>query len=258
MRRIRVIPTLLMSRARGGLVKGSKFKKHVYVGDPINAVKVYNEKRVDEIAIFDIDASREGRAPDFTWVEEICGEAFMPLAYGGGVSRIDHVKELLQRGAEKVVLNSVLSGSFGLVTEAAKLAGSQSVSVAVDVKKPLFGEHRVFTHAGTRDTGLSPTEFARRAEGAGAGEIILTSIDREGTMGGYDLELIRRVSGTVRIPVVANGGARCVDDFIAAVRDAGASAVAAGSMFVFIGKHRAVLVSYPEPAELERFSRAVS
>src|SRR5687767_11730156 len=172
MRRIRVIPTLLMSRARGGLVKGKQFKKHVYVGDPINAVKVYNDKCVDEIAILDIDAARDRRAPDFDWVQEICGEAFMPLAYGGGITKLDHVKELLQRGAEKVIVNSAISNSFGLVSEAAKVAGSQSVVVSIDAKKLLFGSYRVFTHAGTHNTGSDPVNFARRAQDAGAGEIL--------------------------------------------------------------------------------------
>jgi len=257
-RRIRVIPTLLVSRARGGLVKGRQFKKHVYVGDPINAVKVYNDKCVDEIAILDIDATRAGRPPDFNWVQEICSEAFMPLAYGGGVSNVEHVKELLQRGAEKVILNSAVASSFQLVSDAAKLAGSQSVVVSIDVKKPLLGDYRVFTHAGTRDSGSDPVSFARRAEEAGAGEIVLTSIGHEGSMSGYDIELTARVAGAVRIPVVANGGAGSVEHFVAAVRDGGASAVAAGSMFVFIGRHRAVLISYPAMTDLERFFRAVS
>jgi cyclase len=247
-----------MSRTRGGLVKGKKFKQHVYVGDPINAVKVYNDKCVDEIAIFDIDATRHGRPPDFDWVQEICSEAFMPLGYGGGISRIEHVKELLQRGAEKVTLNSITHGSFRLVSEAAKLAGSQSVVVSIDVRRPLFAGYRVFTHAGTRDTGVDPVDFARRAEEAGAGEILLTSIEREGSFSGYDVELVSRVASAVGIPVIANGGAGTVDHFVAAVRDGGASAVAAGSMFLFLGRHRAVLISYPAVAELERFFQSVS
>ena len=257
MRRIRVIPTLLMSRERGGLVKGKQFRKHVYVGDPINAVKVYNDKGVDEIAILDIDATRDGRTPDFEWVQEICGEAFMPLAYGGAVSRIEHVKELLQRGAEKVIINSANVTSFNLVSEAARVAGSQSVVVSIDAKKTLFGGYRVFTHAATRDAGVDPVEFARKAEIAGAGEIMLTSVEREGTMSGYELGLVQRVASAVRIPVVASGGAGCIEDFEAAVQ-AGASAVAAGSMFVFIGKHRAVLISYPEQRDLERLFNSVS
>lgn len=258
MRRIRVIPTLLISRNRGGLVKGRQFKKHTYVGDPINAVKVFNDKGVDEIAILDIDATREGRPPDFSWVQEMCSEAFMPLAYGGGVTRIEHVRDLLQRGAEKVILNSSNLASFGLVSEAAKLAGSQSVVVAMDCKRQFFTPHRVFTHSGSRSTGASAVEFARRAQDAGAGEILLTSIEREGAMTGYDLELTRSVADAVRIPVVANGGAGSMSDFEAAVLQGGASAVAAGSMFVFLGKHRAVLISYPSAAELETFFRRVS
>ena len=247
-----------MSRERGGLVKGVQFKKHVYVGDPINAVKVFNDKCVDEIVILDVDATRMGRPPDFEWVSEICSEAFMPLAYGGGISTLDHVKELLQRGTEKVILNSVTSRSLTLVSEAAKIAGSQSVVVSIDVKKTLLSGYRAFTHAGTRNTHRDPVGLARSVQDAGAGEIILTSMDREGSMSGYDLRLVEQVAKAVRIPVVANGGAGSVDHFVPAVRDAGASAVAAGSMFVFLGKHRAVLISYPDSADLQRFFGAIS
>lgn len=258
MRRVRVIPTLLVSRARGGLVKGVQFKKHVYVGDPINAVKVFNDKAVDEICVIDIDATRERRAPDFDWIQEICGEAFMPLAYGGGVTRIEHVKEVLQRGAEKVIINTRAITSPELFSEAAKIMGSQSVVASVDVKKTLLSGYKVHTDCGTRNTGLEPVALAKRLESAGAGELLLTSIDREGSLAGYDLELLRKVTAAVRIPVIASGGAGKVDDFVSAVRDGGASAVAAGSMFVFIGRHRAVLISYPPAAEFERFFRAVS
>ena len=258
MRRIRVIPTLLLSRARGGLVKGVRFRGHRYVGDPINAVKVFNDKGVDEIAILDIDATRERRAPDLGWIAEICGEAFMPLAYGGGVSTVEQVKEVLKRGAEKVIVNSAALRSLTFLSEAARVAGSQSVVVSIDVKRSFLSGHGVVGDAGTRATGLGPVEWARRVEAAGAGEILLTSVDREGTLSGYDLELVRRVSSAVRIPVIASGGAASVDDFIAAVRDGGASAVAAGSLFVFFGRHRAVLINYPEGRELDRLFRAVA
>jgi len=249
---------LLIAPSRGGLVKGERFRNHRYVGDPINAVKVFNDKEVDEIAVLDIEATRARRAPDFDAVQEICGEAFMPLGYGGGISRIEHVKELLQRGAEKVILNAAALASPRLVEQAAKLAGSSSVVVSIDVKRTLFSGYRVYGDGASRDTGLDPVDFAKRMERAGAGELVVTSIDREGKGTGYDTELLRLVSGAVRIPVVANGGAANIDHFVAAVRDGGASAVAAGSMFVFVGKHRAVLIQYPSQQELAGFFRRVA
>lgn len=252
MRRIRVIPTLLMAQSRGGLVKGRRFRDHVYIGDPINAVKVFNDKGVDEIAILDIEATREKRAPDQAWIEEVCGEAFMPLAYGGGIASVDQAKEILRRGAEKVIVNASALRSLDFVREVAHRVGSQSVVVSIDVKRTLLSGQRVFAQCGTRDTGLDPIDFAVRAAAAGAGEILLTSIDREGSLGGYDIDLLRRATSAVPVPIIASGGAGTVDHLVAAVRDGGASAVAAGSMFVFMGPRRGVLINYPSPAELER------
>ncbi len=256
-RRIRVIPTLLISRERGGLVKGVGFKKHVYVGDPINAVKVYNDKEVDEIAILDIDASRKQAGPDFSWVEEICSEAFMPLAYGGGVTRVDQVVELLRRGVEKVIVNTSAAQSPQLLTAASKLAGSQSIVAAIDVKQVFLRGQRAMILSGTKDAGHEPLALAKRCEDAGAGEILLTSIEREGSRSGYDLALVRTISHSVKIPVIANGGAGTIEDFSRAVR-AGASAVAAGTMFTFVGSKRGVLISYPAPEELESFFASVA
>jgi len=255
-RRIRVIPTLLMSRSRNGLVKGTRFRDHVYIGDPINAVKVFNDKGVDEIAILDIDATREKRGPDLRWIEEVCGEAFMPLAYGGGIASVEQAKEVLRRGAEKVIVNASALRSLDFVREAAKVLGSQSIVVSIDVKRTLLSGQRVFGACGTTDARIDPTDFAVQVAAAGAGEILLTSIDREGTLGGYDIELLRRVTSVVRIPVIASGGAGTVEHFVAAVRDGGASAVAAGSMFVFMGRRRGVLLNYPSTDELQRFFRS--
>lgn len=247
MKRVRVIPVLLLHQ--GGLVKSVKFKKYTYVGDPINAVKIFNEKEIDEIAVLDIDASREKRGPDFEKIKEIAGEAFIPLAYGGGISTIAEIKELFYIGVEKVVLNYNAVHHPALITEAAKLVGSQSVVVSIDVKKNLFGKYKVFTANGTENTQLDPVEFAKKMEAAGAGEIFLNTIDNDGTYSGYNLELTKKISSELSIPLIICGGASTVEDFKQAVQH-GASAVAAGSMFVFQRPHNAVLISYPSQEEL--------
>ncbi len=247
MRRIRIIPVLLLQK--GGLVKSVRFKNNKYVGDPINAVKIFNEKEIDEIVVLDIDATREKRPPAMKKIKEIAGEAFIPLAYGGGITTIEEVKELFYVGVEKVVINHAAISNPRLITEAASLVGSQSIVASIDVKKNLFGKYKVFVRNGTENTGHDPVEFAKKMEETGAGELFLCSIDRDGTYEGYDLDLIRKVSEAVNIPVVACGGAGNIDDFAKAVRH-GASAVAAGSMFVFQRPHNAVLISYPSQQEL--------
>lgn len=249
MGRIRIIPALLLHK--GGLIKSVKFKDYKYVGDPINAVKIFNEKEVDEIAIIDIDASRERRGPDIKKIAEIASEAFMPMAYGGGISRIEQIKEIYYNGIEKVILNNAAVKNPALITEAARLFGSQSVVVSIDVKKHLFKGVKVYSDNGKTNTGFSATEFAKQMENAGAGEILLNNIDRDGMYSGYDLHLIRDVSQSVRIPVIAMGGASSLEDFKEAVEH-GASAVAAGSMFVFQRPHNAVLISYPTQHELTK------
>lgn len=248
MRRIRVIPSLLIQR--GGLVKSVRFKQHKYVGDPINAVKIFNDKEVDEIVILDISASMEKRGPDFKMIGELTTEAFMPLAYGGGITHLDEVAQLIALGVEKIVLNLSAFSNPRLISDAAAFAGRQSVVVSIDVKKNLLGKRRVYTLGGTKDMGKDPVTFAKEVETLGAGEILLNAIDRDGTGSGYDLELIEKVSGAVSIPVVAVGGANSLQDFKTAVVH-GASAVAAGSMFVFQGPHRAVLISYPQQKDLK-------
>jgi len=248
MQRVRVIPVLLLRN--GGLVKSVKFKNHVYVGDPINAVKIFNEKEIDEIIILDIDATRQKSALNMSKIREIAGEAFIPLAYGGGISSIEQVKELFYIGVEKVIMNSSAVNKPQLITETAKMVGSQSVVVSIDVKKGLLGGYKVYTSNGTINTGYDPVEFAKKMQDAGAGEIFLNSIDKDGTFNGYDLELIRKVSAELSIPVIASGGAGEVEDFDKAIKS-GASAVAAGSMFVFQRPHKAVLISYPSQKELE-------
>src|SRR5215831_10967263 len=247
MRRIRVIPVLLLQN--GGLVKSVKFKKYIYVGDPINAVKIFNEKEIDEIVVLDIDASREKRPPAMQKIKEIAGEAFIPLAYGGGISTIDEIKELFYIGVEKVILNYNAVHKPELIHEAAKLVGSQSIVVSMDIKKNWLGKCKVFTSNGTENTGYDPAAFAKKMEDTGAGEIFLNSIERDGTYEGYDLELIKEVTSGLTIPLIACGGASGVNDFSQAVQH-GASAVAAGSLFVFQRPHNAVLISYPSQKEL--------
>lgn len=246
--RIRVIPSLLISNS--GLVKSVRFSNLKYVGDPINAVKIFNEKEVDEIAVIDIDATKEKRKPNFSQISEIASEAFMPMAYGGGITHIDEIKEILFSGVEKVIINKSSHSNPGLISEAARLFGNQSIVVSIDVKKTLFNGYRVYTDKGRNNSGLSPTLFAKQMEEAGAGEILLNNIDADGTYRGYDMKLIQEVSKAVNIPVIALGGAGSVEDFNKA-KENGASAVAAGSMFVFQRPHQAVLISYPSQNELK-------
>lgn len=249
--RPRVIPCLLLRNT--GLVKTVGFKDPTYLGDPRNIVKIFNDKDADELALLDITATLDKRGPRFDLIREIASECFMPMGYGGGISTLDHVKQLIALGLEKVVINTQAVENPKLIEQSAAIIGSQSVVVSIDVKKSgLFGRYEVFTHGGRKGARLNPAEFARQMEQAGAGEILLNSIDRDGTMKGYDLDLIRMVTQAVTIPVVACGGAANVGDFARAVREGGASAVAAGSMFVFQGRHRAVLISFPSGQELRQ------
>lgn len=244
----RVIPCLLLSD--GGLVKTRKFKNGVYVGDPINAIRIFNEKEVDELVLLDIRASIEKRAPNYELLMEIASECFMPLAYGGGITTIDQIRKLLRLGIEKVILNTALNRDPSFVREAVATFGSQAITASIDVRRKLLGRREVMILAGTEATGLDPLEAAHRAEGLGVGEILLTSIDAEGTMEGYDIDLLASISESVSVPVIASGGAGGLEDFRSAVQIGRASAVSAGSMFVFYGPHRAVLITYPDYSEL--------
>ncbi|MNK10374.1 Imidazole glycerol phosphate synthase subunit HisF [compost metagenome] len=239
----RIIPVLLIQD--GGLVKSIKFKNHKYVGDPINAVKIFNEKEVDEIVILDISATREKRSPDLNMIKEIAGEAFMPLAYGGGITSIEQVKDILYQGVEKVIFNKSAFTNEALIKETAKRFGSSSIVVSIDVKSNWIGKQYVYTDGGKNNTGLDVLQYAQKMEKLGAGEIFLNSVDRDGTYKGFDLELIKKISNIVNIPVVACGGAKDEDDLISAIHEGKASAAAAGSLFVYQGVHRAVLINYP-------------
>jgi cyclase len=247
--RTRVIPCLLLRN--GGLVKTVKFKDPKYVGDPINAVRIFNEKEVDELVFLDISATPAGREPNYDLLGDIASEAFMPFGYGGGITRLDQIKRLFALGVEKVILNTAAEATPALVSSAAAAAGSSSVVASVDVRRNWLGKCTVCTQCGQKDAKRDPVEYAREMERLGAGEILLNSIDRDGTMSGYDLELIGRVADAVKVPVVAVGGAGELAHFRQAV-DKGASAVSAGSLFVFHGRHRAVLINYPGQPELEK------
>ncbi len=247
MLRTRVIPSLLLKGE--GLVKTTRFTNPKYVGDPINAIKIFNDKEVDELVLLDISATNQSKGPAFDTITQIASECFMPVAYGGGISDVEQMRRILNSGIEKVILNSVTFSDPDIVTRAAREFGSQAVIASVDAKRKLFGRYGVFSHSGTRSTRQEPVSWAKRMEDCGAGEILLTAIDRDGTMSGYDLDLIAQVSAAVSVPVIASGGAGRVDDFGKAA-NAGAGAVAAGALFVFHGPHRAVLITYPTREQL--------
>ncbi len=244
----RVIPSLLLKDR--GLVKTIQFKNPTYVGDPRNAVKIFNEKQVDELALLDIGATAGGRI-QWELIHEIVTEAFMPIAYGGGLRTVDECRRVLASGVEKVVINTQAVENPEFISAAAKALGSQSVVVSIDARADRKRRHEVYTHGGQRSARVDPVTHARRMEARGAGELLVASIDREGTMLGYDLDLLKAVSDSVDLPVIASGGARSVTDLAAAIHQGGASAAAAGSMFVFQGRHRAVLISFPSPEELQ-------
>jgi imidazole glycerol-phosphate synthase subunit HisF len=245
----RVIPTLLLRGA--GLVKTQQFTRPVYLGDPINVIRIFNDKEVDELVLLDITATIEARPPNFKLLAEVASECFMPFGYGGGVSTIEQIGELLALGIEKVVLNSAAAARPELVRQATERFGSSTIVASIDVKRSMFRGPRVVTRSGTVNTGKDPVTYAREMEELGVGEILLTSVDREGTMKGYDLDLLRSVTEAVGVPVVASGGAGSTADLRRAVVNGGASASAAGSIFVFQGPHRGVLISFPRRGELE-------
>ena len=250
MLRTRVIPCLLL---RGeGLVKTTRFSEPRYVGDPINAIRIFNDKEVDELILLDITASREGRGPAFGAIRDFASECFMPVGYGGGIRSLTDAREVLALGVEKIIVNTMALRRPGLVAEISSEFGAQAVVVSIDVRKKLLGGYEVMAAGGTAKTGLTPVEHAKQMVALGVGEIFLNSIDRDGTGSGYDIALVRSVAQAVSVPVIACGGAGSLADFGIAVNEGQASAVAAGSMFVFHGKHRAVLISYPTRAELER------
>lgn len=246
--RPRVIPVLLL---KGDLLyKSVQFKDLKYVGDPRIAVKIFNDKGCDELVLLDITATNEKRRPNFELIEEIASEAFMPVAYGGGVRTQEDFAQMIRLGVEKVVLCTHAVEDPTFISEAAKVHGSQSVVVHIDVKRNWMGKAEVMTHAGTKAAKIGAAELAAKVAAVGAGEIVINSIDRDGTFKGYDIALIKQVTEAVDVPVIASGGAGSLDHLVAATREGGASAAAAGSIFVFQGPHRAVLITFPEEGKL--------
>jgi len=248
MLRSRIIPCLLVKNK--GLVKTVQFKEGKYVGDPINAVKIFNEKEVDELMVLDIDATKEGREPDFVMIENLANESRMPLCYGGGVKTVEHAKKIIHLGAEKVALSSAVIENPNLVTDIANAVGVQSVIVVLDVKKKgLFGKYQVYTNNGTKSTGKNPVDLAKKFESLGAGEIVVNSIDNDGVMKGYDINLIDLVRSAIDLPLTVLGGAGSLEDIKNVIAKYKIIGVAAGSLFVFKGKFKAVLINYPNKEE---------
>jgi cyclase len=245
----RIIPALLLSGK--GLVKGIQFENYKYIGDPINAVKIFSEKEADELLLLDVSATAEQRIMQIETVERIADECYMPFAVGGGIRTVDDAARLIRAGAEKVCLNTFASENPQLVKDISDRFGRQSVVVSIDVRKD-NDSYRVYTHSGRCPSERPLIEFIAAIEHMGAGELLITSIDREGSMQGYDLNLLRMVTDVAHIPVIAGGGAGCLADFVLASRDAHAAAVSAGSLFVFHGRRRGILINYPSRPEINR------
>lgn len=245
----RVIPSLLLHD--GGLVKTVKFKDPKYVGDPINAIKIFNEKEVDELMLLDITASKKKRSPNYALIEQIAGECFMPLAYGGGIKTIDEANQIFSLGVEKICIQSAALNSLSIIRSMADRFGNQSIMVSIDLKKNWLGKTFLYNAAIGKLLKGCWLEKLKKLVNAGAGEVLLNSVDKDGTMTGPDLELIQQASDAIDVPLIAVGGVSNLQDIKAAV-NAGASAVAAGSFFVFHGPHRAVLITYPKYDELEK------
>lgn len=247
MPRARIIPCLLVRG--GGLVKTRRFGDDKYVGDPINAVRIFNEKEVDELMVIDIDATVQGREPDYSMIENLAAECRMPLSYGGGISTAEQARRIMGLGVEKVSLSAAAVARPSLIGDIARQVGNQSVVVVLDVKKKLLGSYRMLTHNGRVDTNLSPVDFARTAEQLGAGEIVINAIDHDGMMNGYDLTIATQIREATRLPLTLLGGAGSLEDMQEAARRLGTIGLAAGSLFVFKGQYRAVLIRYPSNAE---------
>jgi len=254
MLRPRIIPCLLVHE--GGLVKTVGFKSPKYVGDPINAVKIFNEKEADELIVLDIDASGNGVEPDYKLIANLAAECRMPLCYGGGVKTKEQAKRIISLGVEKVALSSVFFENPSLVSELAKDVGSQSVAVVLDVKKHIFGsDYSVYTHNGKVNTKKNVIDVALQIQQLGAGEIIINSIDHDGKMHGYDLVLAKKIRDIVKIPITILGGAGTLADIEKLIETCGVVGAAAGSLFVFKGPFKAVLINYPNISQRDEFIR---
>jgi cyclase len=256
MLRPRIIPSLLVHE--NGLVKTVNFKNPKYVGDPINAVRIFNEKGVDELAIFDIDATVMGKEPNYSLIERLASQSMMPLCYGGGVKTVEQAQRIFSLGIEKIALSSAVIQNPKLITEISDRVGAQSVIVVLDVKKKLLGGYEVYTHNGKKATGINPFKYVEEAQKLGAGEIVINSIDRDGVMKGYDLDLIAKVREKISLPMTVLGGAGTLEDIEKVIDAHGVIGVAAGSLFVFKGPYKAVLINYPTQLEKNKIFKIKS
>lgn len=247
MLRPRIIPSLLIQD--NGLVKTVNFKNPKYVGDPINAVKIFNEKEVDELAIFDIDATVKNIEPNYSLIERLANQSRMPLCYGGGVKTVGQAQKIFSLGIEKIALSSAVLKDPSLISKIAERVGAQSVIVVLDVKKKTFGGYEIYTHNGKKATGLDPVKFVEKAQQLGAGEIVINSIDQDGVMKGYDMTLIQKIREKTSLPLTVLGGAGSLSDIEKVIDSHGVIGVAAGSLFVFKGIYKAVLINYPSKEE---------
>lgn len=245
--RPRIIPTLLIDDR--DLIKTVQFGKRTYLGDPVNAVKIFNRKGIDELSILDIGATKNKREPDYEILKDIASEAFMPLSYGGGITTLDQVHELLKIGYEKVVINTSLVRNPELIAKSADQFGSQSIVASIDAKR-IGSDYKCFISDGTEETKWNPVELAKEAECLGAGEIIINSIDNDGMMNGYDIGLVKSVADVVSIPVIAIGGASGINDLKTVLQEGHAHAAAGGSIFVYYGRLKAILITSPSEKEL--------
>lgn len=246
----RVIPVLLFQN--NGLVKTIKFKKSKYIGDPLNAIKIFNEKEVDELIFLNIDASKKGLEPNYELIKNFASECFMPVCYGGGITNIEQIKKIFTLGIEKVSINYSALKNSTLLTEAINIYGSQSISVSIDIKKSLLGHYKVYDHVSKKTLNISFLDYIKDIEKLGVGEILLNNVDLDGTQQGYDINLLKKVVENTNIPIIACGGAGKLEDFKSVKTEANVSAVGAGSFFVFQGKHNAVLITYPTYEELAK------
>ncbi len=246
----RIIPCLLVHNK--GLVKTVKFKNPKYVGDPLNAVRIFNEKEVDELMVVDIDATTHGNEPDYKMIQNLAAECRMPLCYGGGIKTVDQAQHIFSLGVEKIAISSIAIENTEIISQIAERVGNQSVIVVLDVKKKfLSNKYEVWTHNGTKSSGLDAVDFAMKCESIGAGEIVINSIDQDGTMKGYDNTIIDNIRAAVNIPMTVLGGAGSLEHIGQLISKYGIIGAAVGSLFVFKGKYRAVLINYPNKTEKE-------
>jgi cyclase len=249
----RIIPCLLLHK--GGLYKTEKFKKPTYIGDPINAIRIFNQKEVDELIFIDIDASVENREPNYKIIEDIASECFMPLSYGGGVKNLAQMKKIFALGVEKISISSQAIENPSIISEAAAIFGNQSIVVTVDIKKDFWGKYKVYIYNGKKNTGINPIDFIKQIQSLGAGEILINSIDNDGVMSGYDIGLMRQIRSATTLPIIALGGAGSLEHLVDLFNQTNIDAAACGSMFVYKGPLKGVLISYPQNFKLRELFR---